>query len=227
MEAGLCGLQGTDAVDFLTVLSVGEFEIVMELEAQEETRRHTEEAGKPEIVDRGDAAFAVLHFRDVAGDDAAGGSEIFLAEGRVLNDFGECFGEGVEERDGLFRFHGSVVVGDFHVVGISVFPTEGDAPLFVNSDGVESFEFPVRFPVRASRLLLVGWVRCWSSVARWMVVSLTLARAWISLWRLRENWPSKTWAVALSEKLSITGTRYRIRYFVARYKYQLGYFCSV
>jgi len=93
-------LQGTDAVDFLAVLAVGEFEIVMELEAEEESGGHTEEAGKPEIMDGGDSAFAVLHFRDMAGDDAAGGGKIFLAEGRVLDDFGESFGEGVEERDG-------------------------------------------------------------------------------------------------------------------------------
>lgn len=122
------------------MLAVGELEIVMKLEAEEESGGHAEEAGKPEIMDGSDAAFAVLHFRNVAGDDAASGGEIFLAEGRVLNDFRECFGKRVEKGDGLFRFHGSVVVCDLHVVGVSVFPTEGDAPLFVDADGVESFE---------------------------------------------------------------------------------------
>jgi len=55
-------------------------------------------------MDWGDAAFAVLHFRDVAGDDAASGGEIFLAEGGILDNFGECFGEGVEEGDGVESF---------------------------------------------------------------------------------------------------------------------------
>ena len=139
-KMGLCGLEGPDAVDFLAVFAVGEFEIVMELEAEKESGGHAEEAGEPEIMDGGDPAFAVLHFRDVAGDDAAGGGEIFLAEGGVFNDFGECLAEGVEKGDGLFRCHGSVVVCDFHVVGVTVFPAKGDAPLFVDADGVESFE---------------------------------------------------------------------------------------
>lgn len=111
-------MEGADAVDFLAVLEVGQFEIVMELEAEKESGGHPEEAGKSEIMDGGDAAFAVLHFRDVAGDDAAGDGEIFLTEGRVLDDFAECFGEGVEEGDGLFRCHGSVVVCDSHVVSV-------------------------------------------------------------------------------------------------------------
>ena len=129
-----------DAVDFLAVLAVGELEIVVELEAEKESGGHPEEAGKPEIMDGSDPAFAVLHFRDVAGDDAAGDGKIFLAKGGVLDDFGESFGEGVQKGDGLLRFHGSVVVCDFHVVGVCVFPTENDAPLFVDADGVESFE---------------------------------------------------------------------------------------
>jgi len=133
-------LEGVDAVDFLAVLAVGEFEIVVELEAEKESGGHPEEAGKPEIMDGSDPAFAVLHFRDVAGDDAAGDGKIFLAKGGVLDDFGKSFGEGVQKGDGLLRFHGSVVVCDFHVVGVCVFPTENDAPLFVDADGVESFE---------------------------------------------------------------------------------------
>jgi hypothetical protein len=36
----------------------------------------------------------------------------------------------------LFGFHGSVVVCDFHVVGVSVFPTESDAPLLCGWSGV-------------------------------------------------------------------------------------------
>jgi len=91
-------------------------------------------------MDWGNAAFAVFHFRNVAGDDAAGGGQIFLAERGIRDDFGECFGKGIEEGDDLFGFHGSMVVCDFHVVGVSVFPTEDDAPLFVDADGVESFE---------------------------------------------------------------------------------------
>ena len=76
----LSGLEGADAVDFLAVFVLGEFEIVMELEAEEESGGHTKKAGKSEIMDGGNTAFAVLHFRDVAGDDAAGGGEIFLAK---------------------------------------------------------------------------------------------------------------------------------------------------
>jgi len=68
-------------------------------------------------MDWGDAAFAVLHFRDVAGDGAASGGEIFLAEGES-----SIISESVSAK-GLRR-------------------------------GMEWS--PLRFPVRASRLLPVG-----------------------------------------------------------------------
>ena len=44
------------------------------------------------------------------------------------------------ESDRIWFSSRSVVIGDFHVVGVSVFPTECNAPLFVDADGVESFE---------------------------------------------------------------------------------------
>ena len=38
----------------------------------------------------------------------------------------------------------SVVIDDFHVVGVAVSPTEADAPLIVNPDAVLAFALPLQ-----------------------------------------------------------------------------------
>ena len=38
----------------------------------------------------------------------------------------------------IFGFMGSMVVGDLNMVSVLPFPSEDDAPLFVDADGMES-----------------------------------------------------------------------------------------
>lgn len=40
----------------------------------------------------------------------------------------------------IFGFMGSMVVGDLNMVSVLPFPSEDDAPLFVDTDGMESGE---------------------------------------------------------------------------------------
>lgn len=51
----------------------------------------------------------------------------------------------------IFSFMGSMVVGDLNMVSVLPFPLEGDAPLFVDADGMESGELAFQ------KLQVVAW----------------------------------------------------------------------
>ena len=53
----------------------------------------------------------------------------------------------------VLRFMISVVVGDLHVVGIFPFPSENDAPLFVDSNGMKSGELALQ-----KLQVVTGWL---------------------------------------------------------------------
>ena len=68
----------------------------------------------------------------------------------VIEKVAEHGGGAVCERDIVFH-GGSVVVSDFHCGGVVSFPTEDDAPLIVEADGLESAE------VSAQGFQTVSW----------------------------------------------------------------------
>tara|TARA_B110000037_G_C17022799_1_gene466017 strand:- start:583 stop:972 length:390 start_codon:yes stop_codon:yes gene_type:complete len=101
-----CGLERADlGFDDLAVLLLGEFKIVMELEAEEKSGTHSKESRESEVVFGSDPAFPVFHFREVAGDNSGGGGDILLAERRVFDDFTKGLRKRIEERD-CSCFHG-------------------------------------------------------------------------------------------------------------------------
>jgi hypothetical protein len=73
-----------------------------------------------------------------------------LGEPVVIEKIAQHGGGGVGEWD--FGFHGgSMVIGDFHFGGAACFPTEDDAPLLVDADGMEAVQVP------AERFKAVSW----------------------------------------------------------------------
>ena len=51
----------------------------------------------------------------------------------------------------IFGFIGSMVVGDLNIVSVLPFPSEDDAPLFVDTDGMESGQLTFQ------KLQVVAW----------------------------------------------------------------------
>ena len=147
--------------DGFALFAVGAHEFVVELEI------HPHAGGDPKT-----AAFALLHLGEVGRGNSAAAGDLRLRQAGFLVLSAEGLGEEVEQRDGLrFLFHGggSVVVGDLHVGGAAVFPTEDDAPLVIDADAPESLE------IAGKRSEAIGWWLAESHQCAWLNVAGKLA----------------------------------------------------
>lgn len=118
----------------------GNIKIIIHLKTEPEGRRISEIGGKAESRVRRDAPPSMDDLINPARRDAEVSTELILTDAHGFEEFLKQNLAGMNWRY-LLHVVTSMIIHDFHVVGIPTVPFETDPPLIVDPDTVLSFSF--------------------------------------------------------------------------------------